>query len=295
MAIGARIGEGQERPQEPRNARSSGPDDVPVKARSVIGMRVDAVTYAGAARQIVRWARRNESRYVCVASVNNAVQASEDADFRRVMNEADLVTPDGMPLVWALRILGVQEATRVYGPDLTPIVCEVARDEGIPVGFYGGTPASVEALTSSLSKRIPGLRIVYRWAPPFRPLTAEEDRQATDDIRRSGAGILFVGLGAPKQERWMAEHRATLDIVMVGVGAAFDFLAGRKRQAPRWMQGAGLEWVYRLAQEPRRLWRRYLVGNPRFVMRFASQILVAPNVPRYHLNGKPSSNGKDRQ
>jgi N-acetylglucosaminyldiphosphoundecaprenol N-acetyl-beta-D-mannosaminyltransferase len=168
----------------------------------------------------------------------------------------------------------------------------VARDEGIPVGFYGGTPASVEALTSSLSKRIPGLRIVYRWAPPFRPLTPEEDLQVTADIRRSGARILFVGLGAPKQERWMAEHRRSLDAVMVGVGAAFDYLAGSKRQAPRWMQGAGLEWAYRLAHEPRRLWRRYLVGNPQFVVRFASQILVNSHAPRVHLNGKGEFEGE---
>jgi N-acetylglucosaminyldiphosphoundecaprenol N-acetyl-beta-D-mannosaminyltransferase len=295
MRIQPRVVSGTGRALWPLRSGSSEPEVDPTQARSVIGMRVDAVSYASAARQIATWARRGESRYVCVASVNNAVQASADAEFRRVMNEADLVTPDGMPLVWALRILGLPEATRVYGPDLTPLVCELARDHDIPVGFYGGTPASVEALVTSLSTRVPRLRVVYRWAPPFRPLTPEEDERACDDIRRSGARILFVGLGAPKQECWMAEHRGRIGAVMVGVGAAFDYLAGRKRQAPRWMQENGLEWVYRLAHEPRRLWRRYLVGNPRFVMRFAAQFLVDPNVPRNHLNGKVkmSGNGKD--
>ena len=257
-----------------------------IPRRSVVGMRVDAVSYGSAARRIVQWASRGESRYVCVASVNNAVQAGDDPDFRRVMNESDLVTPDGMPLVWALRLLGIPEATRVYGPELTPLVCELARDQDIPVALYGGTEESLEALTASLSARLPGLRVVYRWAPPFRALTAEEDSRVCDDIRRSGARILFVGLGAPKQERWMAEHRGQIQAVMVGVGAAFDFLGGRKRQAPKWMRDAGLEWLYRLAREPRRLWRRYLLGNPRFVMQLAAQLLLERTGNRYHPNGK---------
>jgi N-acetylglucosaminyldiphosphoundecaprenol N-acetyl-beta-D-mannosaminyltransferase len=249
----------------------SGPD--PLQQRSIIGMRVDATSYADAARRALEWASRGESRYVCVATVHNAIESRQDPAFRSAMNEADLVTPDGMPLVWGLRLLQVRDATRVYGPDLTLALCRLARDEGIPVGFYGGTPRSVERLTTSLTLRFPGLKVAYRWSPPFRALTAEEDERACEEIRQSGARILFVGLGAPKQERWMAAHRGRLDLVMIGVGAAFDFLGGAKKQAPRWMQDAGLEWAFRLVREPRRLWRRYLYGNPRFVVSFAAQLL----------------------
>jgi N-acetylglucosaminyldiphosphoundecaprenol N-acetyl-beta-D-mannosaminyltransferase len=244
----------------------------PLPRRSIIGMRVDAPTYGGAAERVAAWAVAGQSRYVCVASVNNAIQAQDDATFRRAMNGADLVTPDGMPLVWALRALGIQDAGRVYGPDLTLVLCRMARDRGIPVGFYGGTPSSLDDLVRSLEHRFPGLQVAYRWAPPFRPLSAEEDAEVCQAIGRSGARVLFVGIGAPKQELWMAAHRGRVPAVMVGVGAAFDFLGGRKAQAPQWMRGGGLEWLFRLAHEPRRLWRRYLIGNPRFVLLFAAQL-----------------------
>jgi N-acetylglucosaminyldiphosphoundecaprenol N-acetyl-beta-D-mannosaminyltransferase len=208
-----------------------------------------------------------------VATVNNVIEAYDDPGYRAVMDGADLVTPDGMPLVWGLRLLGVPDATRVYGPDLTPLVCEQAAKQGIAVGFYGGTEAVLQQLTANLRRRFPLLKIAYCFSPPFRPSTVSEDRRTTEDINRSGARILFVGLGAPKQERWMADHQAKVNAVMLGVGAAFDFLAGNKRQAPRLMQRLGLEWLYRLVHEPRRLWRRYLYRNPRFVVLFATQLL----------------------
>jgi N-acetylglucosaminyldiphosphoundecaprenol N-acetyl-beta-D-mannosaminyltransferase len=245
-----------------------------VPARHVLGMRVDATSYTHAAEEILRWARRGESRYVCVATVNNAVEARDDSGYAAVMNGADLVTPDGMPLVWGLRMLGVPEATRVYGPDLTPVVCEEAAEHGVPVGFYGATEEVLDALEANLTRRFPGLEITYRHSPPFRPASADEQRQTVEEVNRSGARILFVGLGAPKQERWMASHRGQVRAVMLGVGAAFDFLAGRKRQAPRLVQQLGLEWLYRLVHEPRRLWRRYLYRNPRFVVLFAAQLLA---------------------
>jgi N-acetylglucosaminyldiphosphoundecaprenol N-acetyl-beta-D-mannosaminyltransferase len=180
-----------------------------------------------------------------------------------------------MPLVWGLRLLGVRGATRVYGPDLTPVVCERAAENGVPVGFYGGAdPTLVDDLTANLARRCLGLKVAYAWSPPFRPLTPEEDARVVDDIVRSGVRILFVGLSTPKQERWMAEHRDRLPAVMLGVGAAFDFLAGRKRQAPRLVQRFGFEWLYRLVHEPRRLWRRYLQRNPRFVALFAAQVVM---------------------
>lgn len=236
-------------------------------------MRVDATSYARAAQEVLRWAGNGESRYVCVATVNNVIEAYDDPQYRAVMEAADLITPDGMPLVWGLRLLGVSGATRVYGPDLTPIVCQLAAEQGVPVGFYGGSEDVVKELVVRLRQRFPGLKVAYRASPPFRPPTAEEQRRTIEDLHRSGARILFVGLGTPKQELWMAAHRPQVRAVMLGVGAAFDFLAGRKRQAPRLVQRLGLEWLYRLVHEPRRLWRRYLYRNPRFVVLFAVQLL----------------------
>jgi N-acetylglucosaminyldiphosphoundecaprenol N-acetyl-beta-D-mannosaminyltransferase len=244
-----------------------------VQGRRILGMRVDATSYAHASHEILRWARQGESRYICVATVNNVIEAYDDPDYQAVIEAADLVTPDGMPLVWGLRLLGVAGATRVYGPDLTPVVCQLATEQGVPVGFYGGAEDVLGTLTARLERRFPGLQVVYRSSPPFRPLTPEEERQTVEGLHRSGARILFVGLGAPKQERWMARHKGQVDAVMVGVGAAFDFLAGRKRQAPGAVQRLGLEWLFRLAHEPRRLWRRYLYRNPRFVALFAAQLL----------------------
>jgi len=244
-----------------------------VAARRILGMRVDATSYPHAAHEILRWAHKGESRYVCVATVNNLIEAYDDPAYGAIMEAADLVTPDGMPLVWGLRFLGVGAATRVYGPDLTPIVCRFAAEQGVPIGFYGGTQDVLEELTAKLGQRFPGLKVAYRASPPFRPLTPEEERRTIEDLDRSGARILFVGLGTPKQERWMAAHKNEVSAVMLGVGAAFDFLAGRKRQAPRLVQRLGLEWLHRLVHEPRRLWRRYLYRNPRFVILFAAQLL----------------------
>jgi N-acetylglucosaminyldiphosphoundecaprenol N-acetyl-beta-D-mannosaminyltransferase len=191
-----------------------------------------------------------------------------------VMEGADLTTPDGMPLVWGLGLLGVRGASRVYGPDLTPILCERAAAAGIPVGFYGSGPEVLADLTAKLVQRYPALQIAYASSPPFRPLTPDEDADARERINRSGVRLLFVGLGTPRQEQWMAANKGHVQTVMVGVGAAFDFIAGRKRQAPKYLQRFGLEWLFRLATEPRRLWRRYLYRNPRFVVLFARQLLA---------------------
>lgn len=236
-------------------------------------MRVDATSYEDATWRVLAWARAGESRYVCVANVHMTMEAYDALDFRRIVNAADLVTPDGMPLVWVLRRLGVPGQERVRGPELTLRVCEAAAREGIPVGFYGGTPEALERLVRSLRARSPGLKVAYAYSPPFRALTAEEDARIVDEINASGARILFVGLGCPKQERWMALHKGKVRAVMLGVGAAFDFLAGRVPQAPVWMQRLGLEWFLRLLVEPRRLWRRYAKHNPRFVILVTMQLL----------------------
>jgi N-acetylglucosaminyldiphosphoundecaprenol N-acetyl-beta-D-mannosaminyltransferase len=170
-------------------------------------------------------------------------------------------------------------ATRVYGPDLTPHLLNAAEEEGIPVGFYGGSPQVLKRLIEVVLERYSRLRVAYAWSPPFRPLGPEEDQRVTDEINGSGARILFVGLNTPKQDLWMAHHRGRIPAVMLGVGAAFDFLAGSKPQAPRWMMRAGLEWLFRLATEPRRLWRRYLYQNPRFVLLFLMQLLGLKRFP----------------
>lgn len=237
-----------------------------MEAVKILGMRVDPISYEEATGKVLAWAEAGESRYVCVANVHMVMEAHDDPDFCALVNAADLVTPDGMPLVWMLRKLGHLYQERVYGPELTSRVCAEAARRGVPVGFYGGYPEALEALVRNLRASFPGLRVVYAYSPPFRPLTPEEDERVTEEINASGTRILFVGLGCPKQERWMAEHKGRVRAVMLGVGAAFDFHAGRVRQAPAWMQKIGLEWLFRLSQEPKRLWRRYLRHNPRFLL-----------------------------
>ena len=249
------------------------------RSRRVLGMRVDGTNYAEAVEAITDRAIMGSGATVCVSSVNMVMEAVDTADFRRIVNSADLVTPDGVPLVWALRALGVARATRVYGPALTTQLCRRAEVLDIPVGFYGGSPDVLDTLVGRVATRFPGLRIVFASSPPFRELSQEEDESAIAAILASGVQILFVGLGCPKQERWMAAHREHLPCALVGVGAAFDFLAGAKPQAPGWMGRSGLEWLFRLCTEPRRLWRRYLIGNPRFVAHFARQWLATVRSP----------------
>ncbi len=243
--------------------------------RQILGVRIDATDYHSATAQILDWARLRQSAYVCCACVNSIMEAHDSPEFRQVMLDADLVTSDGMPLVWILRLLGVRGASRVYGPDLMPKVLQAAADAGLPVGFYGGSETVLRALVHRATNRFPGLTVVYAESPPFRPPTAEEDRHTTRAIVESGAGILLVGLSTPKQDRWMNAHRGRIPAAMLGVGAAFDFFAGAKPQAPRWMQQRGLEWLFRVCTEPRRLWKRYLFHNPRFAVLACAQILRA--------------------
>lgn len=242
-------------------------------SRMVVGMRVDATSYQDACDRIVSWAHSAAPRYVCVACVNSVIEARDDPGFRASMNGADLVTPDGRPLAWALRWLGIPSASQVRGADLTGAVLRRAASEEIPVGFYGSTDRVLTALLEHAGDRWPGLKVAYRFSPPFTEPTSEEDSEVMSRLGASGAKILFVGLGCPKQEIWMARHRGRFAGVMLGVGAAFDFLAGEKKQAPRAMQRWGLEWLFRLVTEPRRLWKRYLSRNPRFIGLFALQVL----------------------
>jgi N-acetylglucosaminyldiphosphoundecaprenol N-acetyl-beta-D-mannosaminyltransferase len=203
------------------------------------------------------------------------MSAHEDPDTRAAVLGATLAVPDGQPLVWALRALGHPRATRVYGPDLMVHFCARAARAGTPIYLYGGrTPEALGLLEARLRERFPGLRIAGGFSPPFRNLSAEEEESAIADINSSGAAVVWVGTGQPKQEKWMLRMRPRLDApLLVGVGAAFDFHAGLVPQAPPWMQRSGLEWVYRLAREPRRLWRRYARYNPRFLAGFLRQYL----------------------
>lgn len=231
----------------------------------IIKANVSTTSYELAAEQIAKWAADGESRYVCAANVHMLMEAHDSPTFMRVVNQADMVTPDGMPLVWMLRLKGQRGQTRVYGPTLTLHILERAARENIKVGFYGSRPEVLDALLKNISAAYPNLKIAYSFSPPYRDLTASEDAEITQKINDAGAQILFVGLGCPKQEKWMAAHRGQIRAVMVGVGAAFDFHAGMVAQAPSTLQKMGLEWLFRLVVEPRRLWRRYLYHNPRFV------------------------------
>jgi N-acetylglucosaminyldiphosphoundecaprenol N-acetyl-beta-D-mannosaminyltransferase len=239
----------------------------------ILGSRVDPTSYEAATSLVLAWAHREESRAVCAANVHMIMEAYDSQEFQKMVNAADLVTPDGMPLVWVLRHLGYPQQPRVYGPELTLKVVEAAAVQGVSVGFYGSTPEVLERLTAKFQRLFPALRLAYSFSPPFRPLTLEEDRLIVNEINSSGARLLFVGLGCPHQERWVAEHKRQVQAVMLAVGAAFDFHAGLKLQAPRWMQAAGLEWFFRLMQEPVRLWRRYLYHNPRFVLLVLQELL----------------------
>jgi len=255
---------------EPRESIAK--SGIGLESRQILGMRVDCTHYAEAVELICELSRGDRGASVCVATVHMVMEAYDDPSYRRLVNAADLVTSDGVPLVWCLRLLGLSRAERVYGPTLTPKLCAKAEATGRRVGFLGGTDETLAALTQKLRRDFPALDIVFSYAPPFRPLCEAEDMDLVTAIEDSGVELLFVGLGCPKQERWMAEHRDRLHCTSIGVGAAFDFIAGNKLQAPGWMQRAGLEWLFRFSTEPRRLWRRYLYNNPRFLWAFASQL-----------------------
>jgi N-acetylglucosaminyldiphosphoundecaprenol N-acetyl-beta-D-mannosaminyltransferase len=236
-------------------------------------MRVDGTNYRETAESISELVSAGGGGAVYVSTVHMVMEAFDDPEFQRIVNSAERVTPDGVPLVWALRLLGVEKAQRVYGPSLLPFVCEHARERELSVGFYGGSQEVLDELVRRIWRRFPGLNVSFAFSPPFRAVSTDEDQKVIESIEASETDILFVGLGCPKQERWIAEHRDSLSCVMVGVGAAFDFHAGSKAQAPAWMQVSGLEWLFRLCCEPRRLWRRYLYHNPRFLFHFVRQLV----------------------
>jgi N-acetylglucosaminyldiphosphoundecaprenol N-acetyl-beta-D-mannosaminyltransferase len=249
------------------------PGPTPPPRVEVVGIPLAVSDYD----EVVRWMgamiEADARGYLTAAAVNLVMSAREDTQTLEAVLGATLAVPDGMPLVWALRALGHGRATRVYGPDLMLSFCAKAAAEGIPMYLYGGRDKTALALLEErLHERFPGLCIVGGHSPPFRALTPREEEQVAADIDASGARVVWVGIGQPKQELWMHRMRPRLQApLLVGVGAAFDFHAGLLAQAPGWMQRSGLEWIYRLVREPRRLWRRYARYNPRFVAAFAAQ------------------------
>lgn len=215
--------------------------------------------------RLLGWAGAHESRYVCICNVHSVVTAYQNAGFQAVVNQADMATPDGAPVAWAVRRMGFAGQQRINGPDLMWKYCQQAEASGQSVYFYGSTDSTLALLLAKLKTAFPGLIVGGHYSPPFRALTEDEDAAVVERINASGAGVVFVSLGCPKQEMWMAAHRGKINAVMIGVGAAFDYHAGTIKRAPLWMQHAGLEWFHRLVSEPRRLWRRYLVTNTIYV------------------------------
>lgn len=257
---------------EPQETGSGGKQAI--RRVNILGIAVSAINPRMAVEIIESWIDAGEHHYVCVTGVHGVMESQKNERLRKIHNQAGMVTPDGMPLVWLSRLKGFPAVRRVYGPDLMLALCARSATTGYRHYFYGGAAGVPEQLASVLGETFPGIQIAGTFSPPFRPLSDEENENIIRDIDQSNADIVWVGLGTPKQERWMAEFVHHLRApVLIGVGAAFDFLTGRKPQAPRWMQRAGLEWLFRLLSEPKRLWRRYLYNNPVFILRITAQML----------------------
>jgi N-acetylglucosaminyldiphosphoundecaprenol N-acetyl-beta-D-mannosaminyltransferase len=240
---------------------------------NVLGVGIHSLNLSSAVELMATAVKERRKGYICVTGVHGVMEAQADPAFRRILNQAFLCTPDGMPMVWLGKLHGQREMSRVYGPDLMLEVCRWSESSGCRHFFYGGAPGVAEALRDRLTARFPRLAVAGCYTPPFRPLTPAEELGLRQTLEAARADILWVGLSTPKQEKFMAEHLARLEVtLMVGVGAAFDFHSGRVKQSPRWMQRSGLEWLYRLCQEPRRLARRYLKNNPLFVLKIAGQL-----------------------
>ncbi|MDP2652731.1 MAG: WecB/TagA/CpsF family glycosyltransferase [Candidatus Omnitrophota bacterium] len=233
---------------------------------TVLGVRIHATNLAAACRTVEEWIRTRTRTYVCVAPVSTVMDCQDDPQYREIVNNAGMTTPDGMPLVWIGRRRGHADIQRTYGPDLMLALCDMSQRTGFRHYFYGGTGESLARLAQRLMKMFPALNIAGSHAPGMLGIGERESDSVLEKINHCRPDILWVGLGSPKQDYWMSLHRERLDVpVIIGAGAAFDFHAGNKPQAPRWMQRSGLEWLFRFCCEPRRLWRRYLVGNTRFI------------------------------
>jgi N-acetylglucosaminyldiphosphoundecaprenol N-acetyl-beta-D-mannosaminyltransferase len=244
----------------------------PRRVGKVLDVDIDVLRWDEALDRVHAWASRGESRYVCIVNAHSVVTARQDPRFCAAIADSDMATPDGAPVAWMLRRQGHDDQQPISGPDLMLKYCAAAAGRNEPIFLLGGTEQTLARLQRTLPALCPGLRIAGAISPPFRRLTPDEDARIVDTINASGAGTVWVGLGCPKQELWMAEHRGRVRAVMLGVGAAFDFHAGTIPRAPLWMRRRGLEWLHRLFTEPRRLWKRYLVTNTLFIVGAVRQL-----------------------
>jgi N-acetylglucosaminyldiphosphoundecaprenol N-acetyl-beta-D-mannosaminyltransferase len=241
---------------------------------NILGVGVSPINIPIVIRIIDDWIECNQKNYICVTGVHGIIESQKSEMLRSIHNSAGLVTPDGMPLVWISKLKGNYQTSRVYGPDLMLSVCEYSVSKGYRHFFYGGAEGVPEKLSEILKGKFPGIQIAGAYSPPFRSYGSLESPDVLEQINRSKPDIVWVGLSTPKQERWMADHRENIIApVLIGVGAAFDFNTGLKKQAPRWIQSIGMEWLFRLLSEPKRLWKRYLFNNPTFVVLLLLQTL----------------------
>ncbi|MGN6552349.1 MAG: WecB/TagA/CpsF family glycosyltransferase [Verrucomicrobiota bacterium] len=251
------------------NRRAAGIERV-----NVLGVGLSAINLEVARQTISDALARKTKGYICVTGVHGVMEAQSDESFRGILNGAFLNTPDGVPMVWMGKLQGFKSMARVYGPDLMLLISDTMRTKGCTHFLYGGAEGVADELKHRLETKFPGIKIVGTYTPPFRPLNAAEEADLCQRVNELKPDILWVGLSTPKQEKFMAQYSPKLDVtLMFGVGAAFDFHAGRVRQAPRWMQRSGLEWFFRLCCEPKRLWRRYLKNNPVFLWRALGQLI----------------------
>ncbi|MEM8490029.1 MAG: WecB/TagA/CpsF family glycosyltransferase [Pseudomonadota bacterium] len=241
----------------------------------VIGVPVDAISVEEAASRAISWASSGESRFVVACNAHVSVTAFRHRDYWEALSRADLTVPDGAPVAWVMRKLGRKHQRRVAGQELMTETLRLAAASGLPVFFYGSTDPVLSRLSAELKKQFPNLQIAGCISPPYREQFDDVDHDAVEQIKASGARIVFVGLGCPKQEKWMALHKDSLPAVCFGVGAAFDFFSGDVKRAPKFLRDLGLEWAYRFLQEPRRLWRRYLVTNSVFIWAAMQQLFRA--------------------
>ncbi|AMC36805.1 WecB/TagA/CpsF family glycosyltransferase [Janthinobacterium sp. B9-8] len=251
--------------------------DKPLVARkttSVLGASIDVLDWDTALQRIKRWSSRRESRYICICNAHSVVTTTNDPAFYDVVKNADMATSDGAPVAWLMRKMGFYNQQRINGPDLMWKYCTEANKSGDwpSIYLYGSSEDTLRILLLKLSSSFPALKIVGAYSPPFRALAEQEEQEIISNINASGAGVVWVSLGCPKQEKWMAAHRGKINAVMIGVGAAFDYHAGTIVRAPLWMQHSGLEWLHRLCSEPRRLWKRYFVTNTIFVIKAIRQL-----------------------
>lgn len=232
----------------------------------ILGVKISAINMHDACSLVENAILKRYKIYICVCPVSTIMECKKNATVLKSVNSADLVTPDGMAVVWLGRMRGHKNIRRVYGPELMQNICDISKEKGYKNYLYGSTRDTLNKLQEKLTKQYPGLVIRGSFSPPFRQLTKNEDEEIVKEINGSNPDIVWVGLGSPKQDLWMHEHRNRINApIMIGVGAAFDFLAGTKPQAPRWIRDNGFEWLFRFITEPKRLWRRYLIHNFLFI------------------------------